>query len=71
MGFAGAKCIVYLSDGRQIYLKQNREEVMNLMARATDRWPLVKLLPSDGSRSRFVAAAHIVEPKSLESEGGG
>ena len=68
MGFAGARCCVHLSDGRQIYVTQTRDQVSETLGRTSPRWPLVELHEVEGSR-RFVAGAHIVELKSIDAEG--
>lgn len=67
MGFAGVKCRVLLSDGREIDTTQSRSAIAQRMSRVSSRWPLVELQEAGGGR-RFVAGAHIVELVSTEPE---
>jgi hypothetical protein len=68
VGFAGANCAVYLSDGRQILVTETRDEVLEKLRRSSSRWPTIELTEHGTGERRTPAAAHVVEPRTLQAE---
>jgi hypothetical protein len=62
-GFAGAKCQIYLSDGRTIFVKETRGQICERLP--ASRWVVLTDL---AGVSRWISSAQVVELASLGPE---